>query len=473
MRSPNRLLFPFALLLVPILLACAAPDPRADSRADPGDSRPAPERGELPDFLLGGIQVHEADHADWFANLEARGMNTVEVTEYAKQGDWDTDHMWWEEESPWVVEEIRGAKRAGLEVVLILRVALDHAFERNAFLWHGMILPKTDEQLASWFEQYGRFCAKWAEIAEREGVDVLVIGSEMNALASTVPIDDVPPLEEYFLSEEKQVERREEVLARRELVEDKELSLRDKERFATVEEYLDARITTEKAWAETTAGEGVEAINARRATLDRHWRELITQVREIYGGPLSYAANFDQYHEVGFWDALDFMGINAYFELRTEWVEPDERERLEALLVEGWRDVLGKIQAIREERGVTDQPVIFTELGYTFRRNSTLRPWADTGFSMIYTPRENPDGTPAEPEKRVIVWREEPVDREERALAIRALRRAHEEFEDPFLRGILYWKLSSHDYHVKDESFLVVIGEGSDDPALAELRAFL
>ncbi|MEM8934017.1 MAG: hypothetical protein AAGE94_22690, partial [Acidobacteriota bacterium] len=274
MRAPTLLptLVPFSVLALPLLLAACAAPPADES---PDTSSTPIERGELPSFLLGGIQVHEAEHAEWFANLKAQGMNTVQVTDYAKQGDWDTDHMWWDEEAPWVVEEIRGAKRAGLSVVLVLRVALDHAFERNAFLWHGMIMPKTDEQLTSWFEQYGRFCAKWAEIAEREGVDVLVIGSEMNALASTLPVADVPPLEEYFLSDKKQEERREEVLAQRELVEDKELSLRDKERFPTVEEYLDARIATEAGWAETTAGEGVEAINARRAALDRHWRDLI------------------------------------------------------------------------------------------------------------------------------------------------------------------------------------------------------
>ncbi|NIR42384.1 MAG: hypothetical protein GWN99_00005, partial [Gemmatimonadetes bacterium] len=55
---------------------------------------------EPPSFFLGGIQVNEADHEAWFDALEAQSMNTVQVTEYAKQGDWDTDHMWWDDEAP-------------------------------------------------------------------------------------------------------------------------------------------------------------------------------------------------------------------------------------------------------------------------------------------------------------------------------------------------------------------------------------
>ncbi|MGB6361383.1 MAG: hypothetical protein WBG64_01815, partial [Thermoanaerobaculia bacterium] len=90
-------------------------------------------------FFLGGIQVDEPDHEAWVRTLDEVGMNTVAVTVYARQGDWDTANLWFDDEAPWVVNEIRVAKSHGLKVVLVLRVALDHAFERNKFFWHGMI----------------------------------------------------------------------------------------------------------------------------------------------------------------------------------------------------------------------------------------------------------------------------------------------------------------------------------------------
>ncbi|MGB6001731.1 MAG: hypothetical protein WBI00_14725, partial [Thermoanaerobaculia bacterium] len=76
-------------------------------------------------FFLGGIQVDEPDHEAWVRTLDEVGMNTVAVTVYARQGDWDTANLWFDDEAPWVVNEIRVAKSHGLKVVLVLRVALD------------------------------------------------------------------------------------------------------------------------------------------------------------------------------------------------------------------------------------------------------------------------------------------------------------------------------------------------------------
>ncbi|MDA8016955.1 MAG: hypothetical protein MPN21_05850 [Thermoanaerobaculia bacterium] len=439
----------------------------------------AADRIPRPDFVLGGIQVNEAEHARWFENLKAQGMNSVQLTDYAMQGDWDTDHLWWDEDEPWVMKEMRGAGEQGLTTVFICRVALDHAFERNAFLWHGMIRPKTDEMLASWFEQYGRFVLRWARIAEEEGVGLFVIGSEMNALATTIPAVEPPPLEEYYLNAEKQEDRREQVLAQQELIAERHLTLPESEGYASVEEYIDARIAIEQGWARSVTGSGatgrisLQEVNAHRARLDSHWRELIGKVREVYSGPIGYAANFDQYHLVGFWDALDVMGVNAYFELRSEVLDEESPETLYPLLEAGWQDVLGRIATFREEQRITDQPVIFTEMGYTYRAKSTLRPWADEGFSLIYQPTTNPDGSEGEMREYVVVWRDQPQRFWERALAVRALREAHQRLDDPFLGGILYWKLSSHDYHYDDESFMVHVGPGSEDPVLGELRSFV
>jgi len=56
-----------------------------------------------------------------------------------------------------------------------------------------------------------------------------------------------------------------------------------------------------------------------------YWRSLIEEVRAIYGGRLTYAANWDKYARIEFWDALDLVGVDAYFPLAddaTPEVEP-------------------------------------------------------------------------------------------------------------------------------------------------------
>ncbi|MCP3957820.1 MAG: hypothetical protein GY719_08210 [bacterium] len=432
-------------------------------------SDPARRSGP-PEFFLGGIQVHEADNSDWFDALESQSMNSVQVTEYARHGGWDTDDLSWHEPDARVLEEIRGAERRGLAVVYVCRVHLDPAAARNEFLWHGMIRPRTDELVASWFERYGAFVVERAELAEREGVDVFMIGSEMNALATTIAASQPPELEEYYLNEEKQEQRRTQVLAQERMID------AEREGFDSVEGYIDARITAERAWAETATGgsaESLEAINAHRERLRRHWEALIEKVRHVYSGPVGYAANFDQYREVGFWPTLDVMGINAYFELRDRVLDDESEERLYPLLLDGWRGVLGKIGEFREANRLGDKPLIFTEMGFTRRARSTLQPWADEGFALIPASKTLADGSLAETGDTVVVWREQPIKLEERAWAVRALWQAHAELERPFLSGILYWKLSSHDYHFDDEAFMVHVGAGADDPILPELRRFL
>ncbi len=100
---------------------------------------------ELP-FLVGGTQVHETDHGRWIGALLEAGLNTVAVTVYARQGEWNSNALTFETEDPAVLDEIRAAKSRGLSVVLVLRVALDHAHARNKFIWHGMIMPGSHPQ---------------------------------------------------------------------------------------------------------------------------------------------------------------------------------------------------------------------------------------------------------------------------------------------------------------------------------------
>ena len=418
------------------------------------------------DFMLGGIQVNEPDHDEWVNTLDRVGMNTVAITVYAKQGNWDSDHFWYDGTEPGLINEIRVAKEQGLKVALVIRVALDHAYERNKFLWHGMIMPKTDAQLKSWFKQYGDFVLEIARMAQKEGVDFLSIGNELRVLTATTPVDDLPPLEEYYLSPRKQKEYKKSLLRFKDEIKAKDLWVRGFDNYTSLEEYLENRVAINRAWARQVTFEGqkdqIELINQRRALLEANWRNLIRGVRECYGGMLSYSANFDNYSQIGFWDELDAMGINAYFQLR----ELDSTAIGDTSFVEmkdSWREILSEVDDLRQEIDCDSMPVVFTELGYIYRQNCTVAPWAGFGF------------TPAGKRgcERLLIWSEQPESFIERALAVRALRQASVEYGSPLLSGILYWKLTTKDYHVPVEPFALLIGQEKPDPLQKELLRFL
>jgi hypothetical protein len=105
----------------------------------------------------------------------------------------------------------------------------------------------------------------------------------------------------------------------------------------------------------------------KTTTHEKQWRELIRKVREVYKGKLTYAANFhEEYEHIRFWDALDFIGIQAYFAL-SQQNEPSVTE-----LVKGWNPHLTAIEQLHQ---CYQKPVLFTEIGYRSTRDAAIEPW--------------------------------------------------------------------------------------------------
>lgn len=97
------------------------------------------------------------------------------------------------------------------------------------------------------------------------------------------------------------------------------------------------------------------------------WRNLIKKIRTVYSGPITYAANFaNEYEEVPFWDALDYIGIQAYFSL-TNQEEPSVE-----ILRKGWQQ---HIKALREFSNRFKKPILFTEVGYKSTKDAGVNPW--------------------------------------------------------------------------------------------------
>lgn len=109
-------------------------------------------------------------------------------------------------------------------------------------------------------------------------------------------------------------------------------------------------------------------------TTHRHpelWEQLIREVREHFSGKLIYAANWDNYMNVTFWDKLDYVGIDAYFPLT------DEPDPSIADLVQGWKKWKSEIRAFYSR---TKKPILFTEIGYASTAHAAIRPW-ENGYT--------------------------------------------------------------------------------------------
>jgi hypothetical protein len=126
-------------------------------------------------------------------------------------------------------------------------------------------------------------------------------------------------------------------------------------------------------YAELAERLGIEALcvgtELHRTAVEREadWHELIDEVRSVYSGRLTYAANwYREFEEIGFWNLLDFIGVQAYFPL-AEHENPD----LETLK-RGWRPHLEAIERVQSRE---DRPVLFTEIGYTSTATAAIRPW--------------------------------------------------------------------------------------------------
>ncbi|MEM0999259.1 MAG: hypothetical protein AAGN35_19540 [Bacteroidota bacterium] len=424
----------------------------------------APLVADTSRFLLGGVQMNEPDQDVWIRSLIESGMNTVEVTTYAHQGRWSDNNLWFPRviDEQGLIEEVRVAKAYGMRVVLILRLQLNHGFEENDFLWHGLIFPKSEFLLHLWFQEYRRYMKQWATFAQENGVDVLVLGSEMNALFATRFVDQLPQLHEYYLNPKKRNRYKEKVIRHGTDLSADQFPVETQKHFTTLPGYLDREIDAQRAWAATCAfsdsTDSVLEVNKRRATLNYYWERLIDEARYYYKGKLTIAANFDNYHEVKFWHKLDYIGINAYFPLRKLRDGKPSPEKFRRK----WERILDDIEKFREEMEITDVPVLFTELGYTEYTGSTLTPWQGSGFSLLEELERD----------SLIIWKKQPQDFSERTMAVQALREAVKQKKFP-LAGILYWKLTTDPEKLQYDPFAIHIGKQSTDRIQDELGRFL
>ena len=124
--------------------------------------------------------------------------------------------------------------------------------------------------------------------------------------------------------------------------------------------------------AERMRATGFSVGTELRETVTRvtDWRKTIGLVRQKFRGWLTYAANWDDYDSVPWWDAVDLVGIQAYFELGDPGT--DDLPVRTTRLVQAWAPIKQRLAVFSQATG---KRVLFTEIGYKSHAGATEHPW--------------------------------------------------------------------------------------------------
>lgn len=92
----------------------------------------------------------------------------------------------------------------------------------------------------------------------------------------------------------------------------------------------------------------------------------VHEVRRVFPGLITYAANWDDVHDTVVWGDLDLIGVNAFFPLA------EEKGATLAELMRKSRRIADELEALSSR---WQRPLLFTEFGYTTRADPALEPW--------------------------------------------------------------------------------------------------
>jgi hypothetical protein len=100
------------------------------------------------------------------------------------------------------------------------------------------------------------------------------------------------------------------------------------------------------------------------------WRAVIAAARaQFTAGPMWYGCSWSPGpYAVSWWDALDFIGVDAYFPLSAT---PDPNV---TALVEAWQPIAANLSALSASLG--GKKVVFAEIGYASFVGAAVQPWA-------------------------------------------------------------------------------------------------
>jgi hypothetical protein len=136
------------------------------------------------------------------------------------------------------------------------------------------------------------------------------------------------------------------------------------------------------------------------------WRAIIAGVRAIFTGPITYAA-LKEGEEVSitWWDAVDYIGVDGYYQLTSDINHHPSEAELEQL----WDSHVATMANLSASNG--NKPILLTEIGFRSQHGCSNHPWDS-----------------------VIV---SPVDPEEQGYAYQAT--FEKLYNQPWLAGMFWW----------------------------------
>eukprot|EP01132_Coremiostelium_polycephalum_P002023 gene2023-2490_t len=120
------------------------------------------------------------------------------------------------------------------------------------------------------------------------------------------------------------------------------------------------------------------------------WREIASNVRDIYSGNLTMSANWGgQETNITYWDIVDIIGVDAYYPLAPNVTNPTLDD-----LVEFWQLIMYKgvnngvnggymSRSLHNLSLTYNKPIVFTEIGYC-SGNCTTGPQVDLEFQLLH-----------------------------------------------------------------------------------------
>jgi hypothetical protein len=97
------------------------------------------------------------------------------------------------------------------------------------------------------------------------------------------------------------------------------------------------------------------------------WRTIIARARSHFHGHLTLSPTALDYATIRFWDALDSIGVSAYFPL-----SPARALRAERLLEASWWAHRAHLEILAK---LWRKPITFVEIGYPSTGVAAIRPW--------------------------------------------------------------------------------------------------
>ncbi len=326
------------VLLVPYLPLANGVDPDADWTGD-----------HVPAYRGIWLELHNDDpgcpyetYVEEIINTKADTLclsfaahqeNAVSKTIYVGRGNAPSKER--------LAKLIGKGRDAGMKIVLMPKVLLDKPKRGE---WRGEI---RHEKWNSWWVDYSNFIVEYAEFAQRHGVDIYMIGTELTGL------------EEQQALWRKLIGM---VRARTGQVLDELFGRHMRDKYAGLDpDQWDSRFGIVDSG--TFAYSQID--QPRRPALVAEYALFTTRCKPLL---LSYSANWDHYTVPKWWDAVDVVGMTTYHNIN-KGEDPDPT--LEQLL-EAWKPIRKKIAIWQRRIG---KPIFFTEVGWASQDGCSVEPW--------------------------------------------------------------------------------------------------